>query len=401
MQSRFENQLQSLSLDDQVDNLLLPLLFKHEPRFLVVCGNKEDTLLASLQKVSKKRFAAADYRPPQLIRLNHSEFHTPKCQARIRESMKIDRDSGNSIHTRCAIPSDCTIAIRSVGALIGFVKRANSYGPLRFEPLSLVTACGIGSNVLQYLRITAQRGHTETSLFSIFRSIKGIGLQKRLRKFLQTPVADIEIIKRRQAIFEFFTENGFLRRDLLLVCERFSVPKKIISAAGMSKTGHTVRKNHQFWSQVVTAVRNITEVQISRKSIPEQIKGLKISTIDEDLFKRIQNVGASIEELIDFDQSKRQKTVVLNSESTELGRVRRILLMEARIPSIIKHGQMDIDLLYAELGLKLRHMREIGFFLEKKFDGDMTDNGVQERFNLKQKLFGSFFTKCYQILLMT
>lgn len=159
--------------------------------------------------------------------------------------MKIDRDSSNFIHTRCAIPSDCTIAIRSVGALIGFIKRANACGPLRFEPLSLVTACGIGSNVLQYLRITAQRGQTEMTLFSLFRGIKGIGLQKRLRKFLQTPVADIEIIKRRQTIFEFFIEDGFLRRDLLLVCERFSVPKKIISAAGMSKTGHTVRKNHQ------------------------------------------------------------------------------------------------------------------------------------------------------------
>ena len=145
--------------------------------------------------------------------------------------------------------------------------------------------------------------------------------------------------------------------------------------------------DHHFWRQVVTAVRNITEVQISRKSIPVHIKGLKISTIDEELFKSIQKVGASIEELIDFEQSKRQKTVVLNSESSELARVRRILLMEARIPSIILHGQMDIDLLYAELGLKLKHMREIGFYLEKKFDGNMTDYDVQERFHIKSKSF--------------
>ncbi len=145
--------------------------------------------------------------------------------------------------------------------------------------------------------------------------------------------------------------------------------------------------DHHFWRQVVTAVRNITEVQISRKSIPAHIKGLKISTIDEELFKSIQKVGASIEELIDFEQSKRQKTVVLNSESSELARVRRILLMEARIPSIILHGQMDIDLLYAELGLKLKHMREIGFYLEKKFDGNMTDYDVQERFYIKSKSF--------------
>ena len=115
----------------------MPLLFEHEPRFLVVCGNKEDALLSALLKVSKERFAAADYRPPQLIRLDNSEFFAPKCQARIRESMRIER--GSSIHTRCAIPSDCTIAIRSVGALIGFIKRANAHGPIKFEPLSLVT----------------------------------------------------------------------------------------------------------------------------------------------------------------------------------------------------------------------------------------------------------------------
>ncbi|CAG5099265.1 Oidioi.mRNA.OKI2018_I69.XSR.g16393.t1.cds [Oikopleura dioica] len=80
-----ENKLQAIAKNDQVDNLLLPLLFEHEPRFLVVCGNKEDALLSALLKVSKERFAAADYRPPQLIRLDNSEFFAPKCQARIRE----------------------------------------------------------------------------------------------------------------------------------------------------------------------------------------------------------------------------------------------------------------------------------------------------------------------------
>ena len=85
-----------------------------------------------------------------------------------------------------------------------------------------------------------------------------------------------------------------------------------------------------------------------------------------------------------------QKTVVLNTESTELARVRRILLMEERIPSIVEHGQMDIDLLYAELGLRLKHMREIGFYLEKKFEGLMTDHDVQERLHFKAKLLGPY-----------
>ena len=169
---------------------------------------------------------------------------------------------------------------------------------------TIILACGIDSNVLRYLRITTQRGQTsnETTILALFRGIKGIGLQKRLRRFLQTPVADIDMIKRRQVIFEFFAENGYLRRDLLMVCERFSIPKKISSGMAMAKSGLMVRKNYHFWKQVLTAVRNISEVQISRQSIPAHIKGLKISAINEDLFKRIQDVGSSIESLIDLDQ---------------------------------------------------------------------------------------------------
>ena len=77
------------------------------------------------------------------------------------------------------------------------------------------------------------------------------------------------------------------------------------------------------------------------------------------------------------EQSKMRKCIVLNPESEELARVRRVLHMESRIPSIIDHGQVDIDLLYSDLGLVLKHMRELGFYLEKQFDGPATDQEIK------------------------
>ena len=60
-----------------------------------------------------------NFRPPQLCRLGVHEFYLPVCQDRVRALKAQSLDCLGNLYTRALIPSEFTMAMRTVGALLG------------------------------------------------------------------------------------------------------------------------------------------------------------------------------------------------------------------------------------------------------------------------------------------
>lgn len=52
-----ENDLGSMNMHFQIDQILLPLLITYRPGYMLICGDRENSLLSEIKKISPERMA--------------------------------------------------------------------------------------------------------------------------------------------------------------------------------------------------------------------------------------------------------------------------------------------------------------------------------------------------------
>jgi len=130
--------MQKLSTNQQLDHILLPLLIQYKPMNMLVCGQKEDELLRAMSQINPAKLRDLDFRPPQLSRLSMHEFYLPICLRRITEvARKKSFDNEGNLYSRSIIPSECTMGVRAVGALLGYLEKMGQDLPEYYQTLEL------------------------------------------------------------------------------------------------------------------------------------------------------------------------------------------------------------------------------------------------------------------------
>ena len=149
------------------DHILLPLLIRYSPGYLVVCGKQEDIILDHISKIDPRAVKRIGYKPPILKRLVSIDFSKEVAM----HTLKHLQDG--KMATRLILPADALQAIKCLGGLVKFLNLSSQESKtISFEKLKVNAILSINKSILKQLNIIPGDRATKTpSLFTLLRTV--------------------------------------------------------------------------------------------------------------------------------------------------------------------------------------------------------------------------------------
>ena len=149
------------------DHILLPLLVRYSPGYLVVCGKQEDIILDYISRIDPEAVKRVGYKPPILKRLVSIDFANDVAMHTLKKLQ-----DGN-MTTRLILPADALQAIKCLGGLVKFLNLTSQESKtISFEKLKVNAILSINKPILKQLNIIPGDCATETpSLFALLRAV--------------------------------------------------------------------------------------------------------------------------------------------------------------------------------------------------------------------------------------
>ena len=149
------------------DHILLPLLVRYSPGYLVVCGKQEDIILDHISRIDPEAVKRVGYKPPILKRLVSIDFANDVAMHTLKKLQ-----DGN-MTTRLILPADALQAIKCLGGLVKFLNLTSQESKtISFEKLKVNAILSINKPILKQLNIIPGDRVAETpSLFALLRAV--------------------------------------------------------------------------------------------------------------------------------------------------------------------------------------------------------------------------------------
>ena len=150
------------------DHIILPILIRYAPGYLVVCGKQEDIILDQISRIDPEAVKRIGYKPPTLKRMVAIDF----SKAVSMNTLKQLQD-GN-MATRLILPADALQASKCIGGLVKFLKFSpDESKTIAFERLKVSAILSIDKPILKRLNIIPgdSRPKQIPTLFNILRPV--------------------------------------------------------------------------------------------------------------------------------------------------------------------------------------------------------------------------------------